>query len=211
MSDIQEYLNEHIEECRNRIETIQGYIESHMDTDSTECRKNIEVLQAAIAAMQEKQHNDELRQRLYNIFGGDMTLDLVVDELQHQLEEPDKPYPLYAKILTYEDADKWKKWKQAEQQGRLVELPCMVGDTVYDVVQCNDNICRVSPMKVCGISVFGSLRSRPNYLGEKIWNVYLEDEYTKAYRTFRDFGITVFTTLEAAQKALKGMEVDNRE
>ena len=61
MSDIREYLSKHIEECRSRIETIRNYVESHKDADSTECRKNIEVLQAAIAALQEKKHNDELR------------------------------------------------------------------------------------------------------------------------------------------------------
>ena len=63
MGDIREYLSEHIEECRNRIETIQSFMKSNQNADLTDCRKSIAVLQAAIDALKEKQHNDELRQQ----------------------------------------------------------------------------------------------------------------------------------------------------
>ncbi len=146
----------------------------------------------AISALKEKQHNDELRQRLYNIFGDDVTLDLVVDELQHQLEEPDKPHPLYAKILTYEDADKWKKWKQAEQQGRLVELPCAIGKYVFRIV-------KTGASEVYTITHEGHEYSREvPFWGilDCQFNLKLVDEFDK----------TVFLTYEAAREALKKME-----
>lgn len=120
--DIQEYLNEHIEECRNRVKTIQNYIESNDAIDLDDCRKNIAVLQAVIVALQEKQHYDDLQKRLHDIFDGDVTLDFMVDELQRQIEEPGKPHPVYAKILTYEDAEKWDRWKHLDEKGRLIEL-----------------------------------------------------------------------------------------
>lgn len=34
--------------------------------------------------------------------------------------------------------DEWFAWKQAEQEGRLVVLPCKVGDTVYQRDSCGN-------------------------------------------------------------------------
>lgn len=34
--------------------------------------------------------------------------------------------------MTYEEADKWQEYKDLEEQGLLVRLPCKVGDTVWD-------------------------------------------------------------------------------
>lgn len=146
MSDIQKeskYLNEHIEECRNRIETIQGYIESNKDADSSECRKNIAVLQAAIAALQEKQHNDELR-----------------------------------------------------QQGRLVELPCALGDTAYWISDIdedgneNDNVQKTGPIKGIAIEEDGLYIKTDPGLYDKVGSRY------------------ALLTLETAQEALEKIEAE---
>lgn len=40
--------------------------------------------------------------------------------------------PKKAIVLTDGDADKWKKYKDLEEQGRLIKFPCKVGDTVWD-------------------------------------------------------------------------------
>ena len=147
MSDIREYLSEHIEECRSRIETIQNYIESHKDADLTECRKNIEVLQAAIAALQEKLHNDELR-----------------------------------------------------QQGRLVELPCAVNDTVYALVSTETGHI-IQKMQVKEIQ----LKHRPfgdaTFMLEQVGRRGLLFKYYES-----DFGKSVFPTNEAAEVALMEKE-----
>lgn len=42
--------------------------------------------------------------------------------------------PKKAIVLTDGDVDKWRKYKYLEEQGRLVKLPCKVGDTVYVIV-----------------------------------------------------------------------------
>ena len=61
----------------------------------------------AIKALKEIQQYRELEKRLAGMFGGELSLETVVDELERQLKEPDNPHPINAKILTYEDAAAW--------------------------------------------------------------------------------------------------------
>lgn len=103
-------------------------------------------------------------------------------------------------LLTDEDCDKWHEYKDLEEQGLLLKLPCKVGDKVYDVVLCDDGIHRIKEMHVGNISPYGSV-----YNG-KLWHVFLADDYTYAYRTFSDFGKTCFLSTEEAEKALAEME-----
>lgn len=58
----------------------------------------------------------ELELHLSDIFNGQLSLKQVVDELETTLTEPDKPHPVNAKILTYEDAYKWKEYQKAEEE-----------------------------------------------------------------------------------------------
>lgn len=44
--------------------------------------------------------------------------------------------PNKAIILTDEDVDRWNEYKNAEEQGLLLRLPCKVGDTVYTICTC---------------------------------------------------------------------------
>lgn len=52
-----------------------------------------------------------LEKRLTDMFGGELSLETVVDELERQLKEPDNPHPINAKILTYEDAAAWDAYR----------------------------------------------------------------------------------------------------
>lgn len=36
-------------------------------------------------------------------------------------------------LLVNEEVDKYKAWKEAEEQGLLLKLPCKVGDTIYRI------------------------------------------------------------------------------
>jgi len=62
----------------------------------------------AIEAIQKNKEYQELESRLQNIFGGEVPLSMIVDELR----EPDNPHPINAKILTYEDAAEWERYKE---------------------------------------------------------------------------------------------------
>lgn len=109
-----------------------------------------------------------------------------------QIREMDK---LYAEKCR--DLDQLEYYKESEAQGKLLKLPCALRDMVFDVVLCDDGKYRIFEMKVCNIVPFGYFRK-----GE-VWNVYLEDKRSKAYRSFYDFGKTLFHTREEAEAALK--------
>lgn len=84
--------------------------------------------------LEELKSYKDLEERLHKIFGEESTFSLtdVIDTLETKLSEPDKKHPVNARILTYEEADKWQEYKNLEEQGLLVKLPCKVGDMVWD-------------------------------------------------------------------------------
>ena len=45
------------------------------------------------------------------MFGGELSLEDVTDELERYLKEPDNAHPINAKILTYEDAAAWDAYR----------------------------------------------------------------------------------------------------
>lgn len=99
------------------------------------------------------------------------------------------------KLCDYEDL---------EEQGLLVRLPCKVGDTVWELCLCDDGNYKIFPMIVKTISEYGALRQVKKDI--TIWNIYAESDYTYMYKSFADFGKTVFSTKEEAEKKLKEME-----
>lgn len=44
-----------------------------------------------------------------------------------------------------------------EEQDRLIKIPCKVGDTVWELRKCDDEVYRISPMKVRRVIPFGSI------------------------------------------------------
>lgn len=109
-----------------------------------------------------------------------------------QIREMDKLYAEKCREL-----EETKESAGANILKKSASFPCALGDTVFDVVLCDDGKYRIFEMKVCNIVPFGDLRKG------KVWNVYLEDECSKTYRSFYDFGKTVFHTREEAEAALK--------
>lgn len=65
----------------------------------------------AIKALEEIQQYRALEKRLEEMFGGQLPLSEYVDRLEEALSESDKPNTVNARILTYEDADKWERYK----------------------------------------------------------------------------------------------------
>lgn len=99
------------------------------------------------------------------------------------------------KLATYEDL---------EEQGLLVRLPCKAGDTVWELCLCDDGNYKIFPMIVKTVSEYGALRQVKKDI--TIWNIYAESDYTYMYKSFADFGKTVFSTKEEAEKKLEEME-----
>lgn len=77
---------------------------------------------------------EELENRLNKVYGGcDGLLSRVVEMLEKHpcIDIPNNTSK--SRLLTDEDVDKWEEYKQLEEQGRLVKLPCKVGDIIYRV------------------------------------------------------------------------------
>ena len=98
----------------------------------------------------------------------------------------------------YEQVAKWlkelKSYKEAEEQGLLVRLPCKVGDTVYKITRfCSGGI------RDCGYSYECS--ECPEY---KPFIEYIEFKIT----ILKDIGKNVCLTREEAEKKLEEMKND---
>lgn len=65
----------------------------------------------AEAFLEELQKYRALEKRLTDMFGGELSLEDVTDELERYLKEPDNTHPINAKILTYEDAEAWDTYR----------------------------------------------------------------------------------------------------
>ena len=72
----------------------------------------------------------DLEDQLEKLYGDRLSLDKVVENLNRVVQNGEEKLD-YARILTNAEAEKWDRWKSLEEQGRLIELPCDVGDTVY--------------------------------------------------------------------------------
>lgn len=99
-----------------------------------------------------------------------------------------------------------KEYKDLEEQGLLVRLPCRVGDTVWELCLCDDGNYKIFPMIVKTVSEYGALRQVKKDI--TIWNIYAESDYTYMYKSFADFGKTVFSTKEETEKKLEEMKND---
>lgn len=93
------------------------------------------------------------------------------------------------------------EYKDLEKQGRLKRLPCLVGDTVWELCKCNDGKYRIFPMKVTKVVPYGSII----WIKGKIpivWNIYATSNDTDMYKSFYDLGKTVFLSEVEAEAAL---------
>ena len=94
--------------------------------------------------------------------------------------------------------EKLAEYENAEEEGRLVVLPCKVGDTVWMVHQ------RLTSTVNNVISKMTVTELRGNRLNP-IWFV-IDGEYGRTSFHPSEIGKTVFLTREEAEKALKEME-----
>lgn len=144
---------------------------------------------------------EELEERLHKIFGEESTFSLadVIDALEMKLSEPDKKHPVNARILTYEEANKWQEYKDLEEQGLLVKLPCKIGDTVYRV-----NAGAKQPIILMTVSEIHFLCYK-NERTVRFDAIGKEDMGESCYR-LEDIGKIVFLTREEAEKKLEEMQ-----
>ena len=99
--------------------------------------------------------------------------------------------------------DEWFAWKQAEAEGRLIVLPCKVGEPCFRVYSCRCG-CRERCKKKKEAKLVDVV---PYPCGYAYYCKRIaESKFTLKY--IADFGKTVFRTREEAEKALEGMGND---
>ena len=131
-----------------------------------------------------------------------------IDEIKAELYEAKRlgktalagaiAYKLLSLIRRDISLDRLTEICNAERGGRLVVLPCKVGDTVY-VVMAGKEIVK---MQVGNIYPYGFI------VKGQLCNAYLVTHCTYICATFYDIGKTVFLTREQAEQALKGCETE---
>ena len=114
---------------------------------------------------------------------------------------------LYGRLKAYEDiaelcggADRLRELAEADKDGRVVVLPCKVGDTVYmieHIFDIDNGVCD----EICARKVIGHGGNNLNQL----WLVG-SGGICNAYIFVSEFGKTVFLTREEAERAIQEME-----
>ena len=113
---------------------------------------------------------------------------------------------MYGEFHTKRRIDsKWKNCPFRNDKAKYIELPCKIGQIVYDVVLCDDGIYKIFEMRISAISTFGSLHESINR-SPFLWNIYLTDDYSYAYRVFSDVGEEIFFDKSEAETKLKELK-----
>lgn len=112
-------------------------------------------------------------------------------------EEKDNIFTMSVLQRCHKLVSQLKEYKDLEEQGKLLKLPCAVGDTVYRINKGSKE--PIILMKVCEVGVI-SLKS-----GAFVMQIMCRDELDNGETHYlsTDFGKSVFLTGEEAEAALK--------
>lgn len=94
-------------------------------------------------------------------------------------------------------ATKLKDYEDLEEQGRLVKLPCKVGDTLYSALGE-----KVLKSEVISVKYHCEAENHGVFIRERI---IIDTDDFETEINFSDIGKTVFLTKEEAEQALKRM------
>ena len=116
--------------------------------------------------------------------------------------------------LKWEDdcIKKLAEYETAEDEGRLVVLPCSVGDTVWVTTHPFNVFDDFDFYTEAQDEIYESyISSITFYENSNQYRIHAKEtrQFIKAYFMESDFGKTVFLTREEAEKALKEMEKDD--
>lgn len=100
-----------------------------------------------------------------------------------------------ALFIKKEDAEKFVEWKEAEEQEKLMKLPCAVGDTVYSF-----SFGKIFTLCVDSFVIY------TDGIDARLSSKMKEYEFLKIDIDIADFGKKWFATQEEAEAALKELE-----
>lgn len=110
-------------------ENIYGF--GHAKCSDACCVCDIEQCDSIEEMLAKLANYEDLEERIEKLFDGKISLAEAVDNIEKKVHGEENFR--YSRILTNAEAEKWDKWLELEEQGRLITLPCKIGDTFYDI------------------------------------------------------------------------------
>lgn len=153
--------------------------------------EGIELLDAALEKLI---YYEDLEEQLEEVYGECPDLLEAVVNVLAKHEGFDLGNQIKSKLLTDKTVDTWERWKKEDEEGRLIELPCKVGDTVYVYIDFDNKIFE------------GKVKSFEYDEVKKCWLAKISTSNGLYYKKINDFGRNIFTSYEDAEKVLKEME-----
>lgn len=118
----------------------------------------------------------------------------------------------FGQFYAGEAIDKLSEYETAEEEGRLVVLPCSVGDTVWVTTHPFNVFDDFDFYTEAQDEIYESyISSITFYENSNQYRIHAKEtrQFIKVYFMESDFGKTVFLTREEAEKALQEMEKDD--
>lgn len=115
------------------------------------------------------------------------------------IEYKGKNYPYWHE--QYDALSILAHYEDLEEQGRLIELPCKVGDTVWNVNEYVEGF-KIRPMEIVLMEI--GVKGK-KYIFSVYTDDYDNDELVQSYG-FDDFGNVLFLTKEEAEAKLKELK-----
>lgn len=141
---------------------------------------------------------EDLEEQLESVYGEHSGLleTMVKSLVRHEGADFGKPYK--ARLLTDEDVDKWEEYKDLEEQGRLIKLPCKVGDEFYIIAYRDE---KVNNVKCTGYMIQNDEVNKIN--DSYVWLDSIDKPYDFWKLQFNEFDNQCFLTKKEAEKALE--------
>lgn len=133
-------------------------------------------------------------------------------------EEKDNMFTMSVLQRCHKLVSQLKEYKELEEQGKLLKLPCAVGDTVYRICpksnSSHDGSCRncawENSLSLYGCAVYG-LWPDGHYPARECTVVPYRVHWNYLPEVVREIGKRVFLTKEAAEAALREREAGRRQ
>ena len=136
---------------------------------------------------------EDLEEQIMKKFAGCIDIKTILDSFCafYDMEETNEELA-QCTLLTNEDVLKYRQWKDAEEQGLILRLPCKVGDTLWWVDAFGD---------LCSSAV------NSMFVEQGIDGIVIETWVCNV--NGKEIGKTAFLTKEEAEAALARMEGEN--
>nr|DAU52880.1 MAG TPA: hypothetical protein [Caudoviricetes sp.] len=140
---------------------------------------------------------DVFRQMARDLYGR-------LKQFEDAVQTPENFYKMYGEFCLLESAlknygshDRMKELSEADKEGRVVVLPCKVGDTVFARLDNKSKYVCECKVKQIVVGNIGFVTFAPIDASEREYDVSL-----------RGFGKTVFLSREEAERAMEGQKND---